>query len=158
MSSLAAVAVVDGPLAAPGRVPSRPVPAGRPGAAGPPPGARPGRHLAPRSARCAGVVDAATWRRRQLRRRVLLGAAATAVLVVLALPWGGAGRVGPAASAGTVEAVVAHHTYVVQPGDTLWSIATRLVGPAGDPRPVVAEIRAANRGVAVVPGATLRLP
>ncbi len=89
---------------------------------------------------------------------MLLGAAATAVLVVLALPWGGAGRVGPAASAGTVEAVVAHHTYVVQPGDTLWSIATRLVGPAGDPRPVVAEIRAANRGVAVVPGATLRLP
>lgn len=48
--------------------------------------------------------------------------------------------------------------YVVQPGDTLWSIATRLVGPAGDPRPVVAQLQAENHGATIVPGAVLRLP
>ena len=158
MTSLAAAAMGEGPLAAPASVPSRQTPIGRPRSAGPVPGAGHAHHLPPRAARCDGVVGTATWRRRQRRRRVLIGVAATAVLVVLALPWGGAGRPRPAASPGTVEAVVAHRPYVVQPGDTLWAIATRLVGPAGDPRPVVSEIEAENRGVAIIPGAVLRLP
>lgn len=34
--------------------------------------------------------------------------------------------------------------YVVRAGDTLWEIARGLVGPAGDPRPVVEEIRRDN--------------
>lgn len=40
-------------------------------------------------------------------------------------------------------APVAGHTYVVQPGDTLWSIARR-VAPDRDPRPVVDALRRAN--------------
>ena len=35
--------------------------------------------------------------------------------------------------------------YVVQPGDTLWSIAER-VAPGEDPRPIVAELRERNGG------------
>jgi hypothetical protein len=40
---------------------------------------------------------------------------------------------------------VAGHTYVVQPGDTLWSIA-RTIAPDRDPRPVVDALRTANGG------------
>ena len=40
-------------------------------------------------------------------------------------------------------APVAHRTYVVRDGDTLWSIATR-VAHGGDPRPLVDAIEAEN--------------
>lgn len=40
---------------------------------------------------------------------------------------------------------VAGHTYVVRPGDTLWSIASTLA-PDRDPRPVVDALRKANGG------------
>ena len=46
-------------------------------------------------------------------------------------------------------------TYVVQPGDTLWSIAERL-DPTGDPRPVVAQLAAQVGGDTVVPGRAAR--
>jgi len=36
-------------------------------------------------------------------------------------------------------------TYVVRPGDTLWSIARRTVGTAGDPRPFVQALIDRNR-------------
>jgi nucleoid-associated protein YgaU len=50
--------------------------------------------------------------------------------------------------------------YVVQSGDTLWGIARLQVGPNGDPRPVIEDIRQANqlRGPALTPGAKLILP
>ena len=50
--------------------------------------------------------------------------------------------------------------YVVAEGDTLWEIARRLVGPEGDPRPVVEELRVGNRlgGGAILEGQTLILP
>ncbi len=35
-------------------------------------------------------------------------------------------------------------TYVVRPGDTLWGIASRLVGPEADPRPTVDRLGQAN--------------
>jgi LysM domain len=50
--------------------------------------------------------------------------------------------------------------YRVQPGDTLWAIARRQVGPAGDPRPLIAEIREAS-GLAtssLAAGRTLVVP
>jgi hypothetical protein len=48
----------------------------------------------------------------------------------------------------------------VAEGDTLWEIARRLVGPEGDPRPVVEELRVGNRlgGGAILEGQTLILP
>jgi LysM domain len=92
------------------------------------------------------------------RRRVLLGTVATGLLVALALPWSGTGgslaTPGPALAG---EAVAAHSSYVVQPGDTLWSIAVRL-DPTGDPRPVVAKLENELGSDNVVPGEQLVLP
>jgi len=50
-------------------------------------------------------------------------------------------------------------TYVVRPGDTLWSIATA-VAPGKDPREVVDAIGAANdlAGSGLVPGQALDVP
>jgi len=68
--------------------------------------------------------------------------AATGVVVMLA---------GSAAQAGGSSAQdrrapkdAAVRTYVVHPGDTLWAIAARLVGPEGDPRPVMDDLVRAN--------------
>ena len=61
------------------------------------------------------------------------------------------------ASAGGQKAAL--RTYVVRPGDTLWSIAASVTGPGADPRPVVDELERDNRlGAAIVPGEVLRLP
>jgi LysM repeat protein len=45
--------------------------------------------------------------------------------------------------AGAEEALVARSTYVVEPGDSLWSIAEELA-PGSDPRPLVDAIAQAN--------------
>ena len=69
---------------------------------------------------------------------------------------------GPVANAvglGGAPEARARRTYVVRPGDTLWSIATRL-DPSIDPRVVVDAITSAN-GVdpgALVPGQQLSIP
>lgn len=47
-------------------------------------------------------------------------------------------------------------TYVVQPGDTLWSIAAA-IAPDSDPRPVVDALRAANGGPDIQVGQPLTL-
>ncbi|HUO48811.1 MAG TPA: LysM domain-containing protein [Acidimicrobiales bacterium] len=93
------------------------------------------------------------------RRRVLLGTVVAALLLLLALPWGGAGGRSLATSgAALVGDPIAHHAlYVVQPGDSLWSIAARL-DPTGDPRPVVAKLASQVGGDTVVPGEHLVLP
>jgi Tfp pilus assembly protein FimV len=68
-----------------------------------------------------------------------------------------AAHVAADASAGGTAPVV--RTYVVRPGDTLWSIAARAAGPGADPRPIVDELERENRlGVAIVPGEVIRLP
>lgn len=65
-----------------------------------------------------------------LRRRLLVGAVLVAVLLAV---WGGAGSVlanrggAPASAAAARQAI----TYVVQPGDTLWSIASSHHGEVG---------------------------
>jgi Tfp pilus assembly protein FimV len=51
---------------------------------------------------------------------------------------------------------VAGQVYVVQPGDTLWSIAER-IAPDRDPRPVVDALRRANGGPDLQAGDRLRL-
>jgi nucleoid-associated protein YgaU len=62
----------------------------------------------------------------------------------------------PAGGAAHSEARV-----VVRPGDTLWEIARAVVGPEGDPRPVVERIREANRlapSQGLLPGMSLVVP
>ncbi len=53
--------------------------------------------------------------------------------------------------------VDAGRVYVVQPGDTFWSIA-REVEPAGDVRPVVDRLVAEHGGSTLVVGEPIRLP
>jgi nucleoid-associated protein YgaU len=82
--------------------------------------------------------------------------------VTLTLALAGAAWAGPALGAlagGAEPAPVARSSYVVRPGDTLWSIARRLE-PGEDPRAVVDEIAEANRIAAgdLVPGQVLVLP
>lgn len=64
-----------------------------------------------------------------------------------------------AAGATAADGPAAVRRYVVEPGDTLWSIGVKLAGRGQDPRPVVDELQSANHldGV-IVPGETLRLP
>ncbi len=84
--------------------------------------------------------------------------AVIAMLVMLALPWGGTG--GPSlATPGAARAgpLVAGTTYVVRQGDTLWGIAVRLAG-GSDPRPLVAQLEAEAGGDVVHPGQQLLLP
>jgi LysM repeat protein len=69
------------------------------------------------------------------------------------------GPVANAVGVGGVPEATPSHVYVVRPGDTLWSIATRSV-PSSDPRVVVAAIASANDvdPGALVPGQQLSIP
>jgi nucleoid-associated protein YgaU len=92
------------------------------------------------------------------RRRAGLAAVTLALMAVLASPLLGTSGHSPAAAGpGTPGSLSADRTYVVQPGDTLWSIATRL-DPSGDPRPLVAALAREAGGDTVYPGERLELP
>ena len=60
--------------------------------------------------------------------------------VLVSTMWG-AGRALGGSEARPPQAAATH---VVAEGETLWQIARDLVGPEGDPRPVVEQIREAN--------------
>ena len=89
--------------------------------------------------------------RTRVRRR-RLGAV---TLVVLAVAFGA-----PAAASafGGADPSASEQRYVVQPGDTLWQVATRLA-PQDDPRGVVTRLIETNRleGATIVPGQVIRL-
>lgn len=53
--------------------------------------------------------------------------------------------------------VAGGYAYVVRPGDTLWSIATRL-SPSSDPRPLVDHLAGELHGAALQPGEVLVVP
>jgi len=92
-------------------------------------------------------------------RRILLGIVAAALLVILALPWGGAGgRLLATPGSALAGAPIRHHAlYIVQPGDSLWSIAERL-DPGSDPRPLVARLARQAGGDKVIAGERLMVP
>ena len=112
---------------------------------------------------------------RTLRRRrlmVLLAALTTAVLLVLAASRAAATfrdvpasvperRPVPALDATAGSAATAARRaasgYVVQPGDTLWSIARRLQ-PEGDVRPLVDQLVDLNGGTDLAVGQRLPIP
>ena len=90
-------------------------------------------------------------RTRVRRRRLLALTVALGAVAVLSGPVANAVGLGPAAGAA--------RTYVVRPGDTLWSIAKRS-SPSTDPRVVVSAIAATNHvdPGALVPGQQLTIP
>jgi hypothetical protein len=93
------------------------------------------RHRPPRR---RALPDRATRVRR--RRLALLLATIAVVLVGVGLVQAFAGGTFGAARAEGGAAPIDGQVYVVQPGDTLWSIAERIAGD-GDPRPIVASLR-----------------
>ncbi|HEY8524009.1 MAG TPA: LysM peptidoglycan-binding domain-containing protein [Acidimicrobiales bacterium] len=101
-----------------------------------PPARSPARPLPDRATR---------WRRRRLAALVLATLLAVAVVgaaqVVGPMLLGASSGDAPAASGG--RAPVPGEVYVVQPGDTLWSIATA-VAPDRDPRPIVDRLQEVN--------------
>jgi len=62
----------------------------------------------------------------------------------------------PAAYGASGQSVPPRSVYVVQPGDTIWSIAHEL-DPSGDTRAMVDHLVALNGGAALEPGQRLRL-
>ena len=97
--------------------------------------------------------DASMGRTRVRRRRLVAIAVVLGVTGVLSGPVANAVGLGGSGSAGPAR------TYVVRPGDSLWSIA-RSSSPSADPRLVVSAIRAANHvdPAALVPGQQLTIP
>jgi len=69
-----------------------------------------------------------------------------------------AGRAGAGTEAKSMRR--AGRIVVVRPGDTVWTIAQRLAGPDGDPRPLVDDLIALNhlRDAVIVPGERLAVP
>lgn len=101
----------------------------------------------------AFVHDVGMGRTRVRRRRLVALSIALGVVGVLSGPVANAVGVGGGAEADPPG------TYVVRPGDTLWSIARRSF-PSADPRLVVGAIASANRvdPGALVPGQELSVP
>jgi hypothetical protein len=87
------------------------------------------------------------------RRRLVAGAVALAVLVM-------AGKAGAALGGSPLavpERAPAATQHVVQPGDSLWSIAERFE-PGRDPRPVVDALVASRGSGPLVPGEVVVRP
>ncbi len=91
-------------------------------------------------------VPAAAYRRRRLAA-ILLGFG----LVVVAGRAGAALGGSPLAAPERRPPVV---SYQVKPGDSLWTVATRLV-PHSDPRPVVDALSRARHDAPLLPGETI---
>ena len=108
-------------------------------------------HL-PRYVAVAPRPTEATYRRRRLV--VLAFVTALAVSVGVSVYDGLAYRGGDPAS---TSAAGQSHTYVVQPGDTMWAIAERLHG-GGDVVGYVDALIALNGGSVIQAGQELRLP
>ena len=87
------------------------------------------------------------------RRRRLLVLGAVLVLAALVIAAVSALQAEPPSFGAEPAATV---TYVVEPGDTVWSIAAALV-PDADPRPLVDEIVEANGGARLDVGQRLEL-
>jgi len=91
------------------------------------------------------------WRRRAVA--AVLGVA----LVLVAAQAGGALGGSPLAAPERRPAVseaTGTVRYVVEPGDSLWSIA-EVLAPGEDPRPVVDALAEARRGAPLIPGETI---
>jgi LysM repeat protein len=113
----------------------------------------------PPALRTAAEVSVRRHRRvvqRARRRRAVGALAAVGAIALLSLPFTSlAARPLPVHPA-SASAAGGGEVYVVQPGDTLWSIANRF--NQGDPRALVEELAAKTGSEGVFPGERLRLP
>lgn len=80
------------------------------------------------------------------RRRIVAALVLTALVLVVRVALGVLGSAAASAPESPLRIrPVAAHSYVVQPGDTFWSLAQRLE-PAADPRSLVDRLVAARGG------------
>jgi hypothetical protein len=102
-----------------------------------------------RPVHCVAPVPRATF----VRRRLVVALVGVVLVLVTA-------RAGGALGSGSLAAPERRPTsadvvrVTVRPGDSLWSIATRLA-PGEDPRPVVDELEQARHGRPLQPGETI---
>ena len=108
------------------------------------------RRVSPRSVARRGhrASPATYW-----RRRVIAVAVGVAALVMV----GKAGAALGDSPLAVPERRPATTPYVVQSGDSLWSIAARLE-PGRDPRPLVDALAASRSGAPLVPGEVITRP
>ena len=98
--------------------------------------------------------EAGVYRRRRLA--VLFAALSLLALPAAALLVSGPTTATVPTASAPAAAAPARAVYVVQPGDTLWSIAHKL-DPTGDPRETVDRLVGLNGSAALQPGQRLRL-
>jgi hypothetical protein len=112
---------------------------------------------APRAVVRRRISQAPVYRR---RRALALASLATVLVVVVLLAGAISARLaggGHPSSAVGAPSPIAAHEWVVQPGDTLWSIAAELA-PEADPRAVVDRLVDANGDEPIEVGQHLVLP
>jgi hypothetical protein len=113
-----------------------------------------------RPAVAAGRSRVVTMRATYWRRRIVVAAMVVALVLVMAQAGAALGGSSPAsperrpAAAHTSARSTSSRSTVVRPGDSLWSVASRLA-PGSDPRPVVDALAAARHGTVLVPGETI---
>jgi hypothetical protein len=98
------------------------------------------------------VAPAVYWCRRLVAALIVVGLASAL--------WAGLGALGGALTVSGRSSPLggaADPVYVVQPGDTLWTLARRL-DPGGDPRPLVDRLVAARAGATLQVGERFSLP
>ena len=119
------------------------------------PGGRKAARAHARAQRFERPMTSAVYRRRRVGAAlVLVSLMLVAYLAVAGLQatlGGASGASGPSAAAAGASTV-----YVVQPGDTLWTIA-RSLHPHGDIRPVVDALEQRAGGADLVPGQRVRV-
>lgn len=134
-----------------------PVRIGRPALTGRP--SRAGAPLAVRARPAPRRVSPAVARRRRLGIATLVAGAALLMmagsLVLQAVRTGGGPLTTPGAAPGIHLA--SDQVWVVQPGDTVWSIA-QTADPGADVRPLVDRITAELRGQPLYPGERILIP
>lgn len=118
----------------------------------------------PRRVRTRRLPAAVYWRRRATVLLLAVGVAMSAQAALEVLGGGPltAAEVRPSAPAAArvveIDAEpVAKATYVVRPGDTLWTIARR-IQPAGDVRPLVDALASTRDGRPLQPGERIVVP